>query len=136
MGIQVDTSKVYKKSFDVREKYGDNEFSKAERFELNMRIPDTLTGDDLATHIMSEIVIRCANKLRKLGWAKFKDARKTIEVTLNAPGTRSATASGMTPEKFATLTKGEQKTYMLQLAKAAGGYKEDELEELFGDDQE
>ena len=65
MAIQVDTSKVYEKAFSVRELYEDKTYSPSVKFTLKMRIPDSLTGDDLATHIMSEMVIREANKTRK-----------------------------------------------------------------------
>ena len=132
MAIQVDTSKVYQKVFGVREKYEDGTMSPAIQFTLKMKIPDSLTGDDLATHIMSEIVIRQANKARKSGYEKFKDFSKTVEVTLNAPGTRTV-SEGMTDEKFISLDRKGKLDYMRMLAMKAGGLKADEIEEMFED---
>jgi hypothetical protein len=130
--IQVDTAKVYQKVFSVREKYNEKEFSPAVNFTLKMRIPDSLTGNDLATHIMSEIVIRQANKTRKAGYEKFKDFSKVVEVVLNAPGTRTV-SEGMTMEKFAAMSRREKLDHMRVLAMKAGGLKSEEIEELFED---
>ena len=132
MAIQVDTSKVYEKAFSVRELYEDKTYSPSVKFTLKMRIPDSLTGNDLATHIMSEIVIRQANKARKSGYEKFKGFSKTVEVTLNAPGSRTV-AEGMTTEKFASMSRREQLDHMRMLAMKAGGLKADEIEEMFED---
>ena len=93
-----------------------------------MKIPNDLTGDDLAQHIMSEIVIRQANKTRKLGYEKFKDSARIVNVTLNKPGTRSSEEPY--EERFARMTKSEQIAEFRKLAGKAAGLDVKALEEF------
>ena len=118
--IQVDTTKVYSKVFGVRESdFGKaGVFSPEAQFTLNCKVPDTLSGKDLMDYVLSPIIITSANKLRKGGYEKFKNAPKVIEVTLATKGTRQA-AAPQEPIEWATGKSKEEIEEQIKLLQGA-----------------